>query len=70
MKDRTLVLSSSGQLFVNGIDHGQVTDIKLSLSYGIHEIWIKRGNRIIKPRNLVIEPESPERIILEVGGVH
>jgi serine/threonine protein kinase len=68
--ERTLVLSSSGQLFVNGIDHGQVTDIKLSLSYGIHEIWIKRGNRIIKPRNLVIEPESPERIILEVGGVH
>jgi serine/threonine protein kinase len=68
--ERTLILSEPGNLYVNGEDLGVVTSKTLPFAFGTHEVYIKRGNRIIKPRDLIIEPETPETIYLEPGGVH
>jgi serine/threonine protein kinase len=59
---RVIKLSKPGRLYVDGVDHGVVTTKALPLTYGTHEIWIKRDDKIIKLENIPVGPDSPLEI--------
>lgn len=62
---RTIKLGVPGRLFVDGIDQGIVTSKTITLSYGTHDVSIRRGNRIIKQKRVALGPDSPRDIIVE-----
>lgn len=62
---RVITLTKPGQLFVDGISYGVVESKALTLTYGSHEVVIKRGNQVIRPAPLVIGPETPAEIKVE-----
>jgi len=62
---RVIKLNSPGQLFVDGVDYGVVESKALTLSYGTHEVVIKRGNQVIRPTATTIGPETPAEIRVE-----
>ena len=42
--------------------------ITVSLTYGTHEIWIKRGDKVTEPIQIALSPDSPKEIVLEPGA--
>lgn len=62
---RTIRLGVPGRLFVDGVDQGVVTSKTLTLSYGTHEVSIRRGNRVIKQKRIALGPDSPRDIVVE-----
>jgi len=62
---KVIRLAKPGQLVVDGVDHGSVTEKTIPLSFGAHEIWIKRGDSLIDKHSVAIGPESPEVLTLE-----
>ena len=67
---KKIILATPGQLFVNGIDYGEVKDKTLQLAYGKHDVWIKRKDEIIKPNNFEITPDTPDEINIELEEAH
>jgi serine/threonine protein kinase len=65
MTPRRLRLARPGRLFVDGRDLGIVTTITVDLSYGTHEVWIKRGDKVTEPIQIAVAPDSPREIIVE-----
>ena len=62
---RVIKLATPGQLFVDGVDYGVVESKALTLTYGKHEIIIKRGNQVIRPPAVTVSPETPAEIRVE-----
>ncbi len=62
---KVIRLAKPGQLVVDGVDHGSVTEKTIPLSFGAHEIWIKRGDSLIDKHSVAIGPDSPEVLTLE-----
>ncbi len=62
---RMLRLKAEGQLFVDGIDAGLVREKSVTLSYGEHEVWVKRGTQIMFSKKIQIGPNTPDVLELE-----
>ena len=66
---RTFKLGTPGHLFIDGVDHGQINsknlNMSVTLTFGTHDVAVKRGTRIIKRKSIALGPDSPKDIVLE-----
>ena len=62
---RVIRLANPGQIIIDGTDHGFANEKAITMSYGSHEIWIKRGDLGVEKKQIAVGPETPEVIVVE-----
>lgn len=63
---KTFVLDEPGRLYINGVNQGFIVEDKpISISFGTHEIWIERNNKLIKLAPVTISDETASVIRVE-----
>jgi serine/threonine protein kinase len=62
---RIIRLANPGQLIIDGTDHGFGSEKTITMTYGSHEIWIKRGDLGVEKKQIAIGPDTPEVIVVE-----
>jgi serine/threonine protein kinase len=62
---RVIRLANPGQIIIDGADHGYGAEKTINLSYGNHEVWIKRGDLGVEKQQIAVGPDTPEVIVVE-----
>jgi serine/threonine protein kinase len=62
---RVIRLANPGQIIIDGEDHGYGAEKTINLSYGNHEVWIKRGDLGVEKQQIAVGPDTPEVIVVE-----
>ena len=63
--ERVLTLSKPASLTVNGVDYGVVSQKKLRLPFGSHDVRIRRKDEPGRDGKIVIGPETPTEIRID-----
>ena len=58
-------LQSPAILVIDGQEQGHVIEKTISLSFGNHQVWVKRGPGIVEKTVLAIGPSTREVILIE-----
>lgn len=58
-------LTEPGRLYVDGKDHGVVSTKNIPLSYGTHEILVKRNGKTSAPKTIALGPDSPSELVID-----
>jgi serine/threonine protein kinase len=58
-------LQSPANLVIDGQEQGHVIEKTMSLSFGNHQVWIKRGPGVVEKSVVAIGPSTPEVIVIE-----